>query len=135
MSDFSTSSKAQLATCDQRLQDIANDAIQITDFTVLEGHRTKEQQERDYAKGLTKLHWPDGKHNQLPSKAMDLAPYPIDWKNETLSIARFAHLSGVIRACAAKRGIKVRFGWDWNRNQDPRDEHFFDWPHVELDEP
>jgi len=37
--------------------------------------------------------------------------------------------------CAQQLGVKVRFGMDWNRNFDPRDESFLDLPHVELDEP
>ena len=135
MPTFSESSRAQIATCDERLQLVLNDAITYVDFTVLEGHRGQDAQDRAYAKGLSKVRWPHGKHNATPSRAVDVAPYPIDWSNRAVAIARFAFLSGVIFMCAERRGIQLRFGWDWNRNQDPRDETFLDWPHCELDEP
>ncbi len=40
----------------------------------------------------------------------------------------------ICRAEADKLGVKVRWGADWNRNGDWRDEKFRDWPHFELDE-
>ena len=135
MPTFGAASLAQLATCDPRLQLIMQEAVKYFDFTVLEGHRGQEAQDAAYAKGLSQVKWPKGNHNAMPSRAVDIAPYPIDWANKTVAIARFAILSGVVLVCAKRLNIKVRFGWDWNRNLDPRDESFLDWPHVELDEP
>lgn len=135
MARFSKASIAQLSTCDHRLQLIANEAIKHFDFVVVEGHRGKEAQEEAFRKGNTKLHYPHGNHNATPSRAMDLAPYPIDWKEGELPHLRFAFMMGVIWTVAQQFGIKVRFGMDWNRNLDPRDESFIDLPHVELDEP
>jgi hypothetical protein len=135
MPRFSKISLAQLETCDARLQNIAKDAIAYVDFTITEGHRNREKQEEAFRKGNTKLHWPKGNHNKLPSRAFDFAPWPVDWADKTTAVARFAFVAGVLLVCAARRGVKIRFGWDWNRNLDPRDESFLDWPHVELDEP
>lgn len=130
-----STSRAQLATCDARLQRLANEAIKYIDFSVLEGFRNKQQQDADYAKGVSKLKWPNGRHNSSPSRAFDFAPYPIDWSNKATALGRFMLVGGVILVCAHQLGIKIRFGWDWNRNLDPRDESFLDWGHVELDEP
>ncbi len=135
MPTFGHESLAQLATCDQRLQDILTDAIALIDFSVIEGHRGQVLQDRDFAKGLTKLKYPNGRHNAVPSRAADIAPFPLDWSEGERPHLRFAFLQGVVYACAHRRGIKVRFGMDWNRNFDPRDESFLDLPHVELDEP
>lgn len=135
MPKFSVASIAQLQTCDPRLQKIAIEAIKHYDFTVVEGHRGQEAQHRDFLKGASKLDWPHGRHNATPSRAMDLAPYPTDWKERELPHARFAFLAGVIKTCADNLGIKIRWGADWNRNWDPRDETFLDWGHIELDEP
>lgn len=132
---FGGASKAQLATCHPRLQRVLIEAIKYVDFSVVEGHRGKDAQNAAYAKGLSKLKWPNGNHNATPSRAADVAPFPIDWSEKATALARFAFVSGVIHACAKQLGIKIRFGWDWNRNLDPRDESFLDWPHVELDEP
>lgn len=133
MPKFSRASEAQLATCHPDLQAVLRKAIEYVDFTVLEGHRGKEAQNAAFAKGLSKVRWPNGNHNKLPSEAADVAPYPVDWRDKTTSIARFAFISGAIYVAAQQLGIKIRFGWDWNRNLDPRDETFMDWPHVELD--
>jgi len=133
MPKFSIKSEIQLATCHPDLVKVLREAIKYTDFTVLEGHRGKEAQEAAFAKGTSKLHYPYGNHNKLPSLAADCAPWPVDWTEKSVALARFAFMGGVIRVCATQLGIPVRFGWDWNRNLDPRDESFLDWPHVELD--
>ena len=134
MPQFSAESQRQLSTCDDKLQFIANEAIKIVDFVITEGHRGEEKQNVAFMKGLSKVKWPNGNHNKLPSKAFDFAPYPIDWSGGPAAIARFAFVAGVMHYIAKKHDIKIRFGWDWNRNLDPRDEKFLDWPHVELDE-
>jgi peptidoglycan L-alanyl-D-glutamate endopeptidase CwlK len=135
MPKFGSASEAQLATCDDRLQRVLREAVKDFDFSVIEGHRGKEAQNRAFAKGTSKLPWPKGNHNQTPSRAADCAPYPLDWSDRTTALARFTFMSGVIWAAARRLGIKIRFGWDWSRNLDPRDESFLDWGHCELDEP
>ena len=135
MAILGTNSLLQLSTCDPRLQKLAKWAIAFIDFSILEGHRNQQQQDADYAKGVSKLKWPNGNHNKLPSRAFDFAPFPIDWSNKATALGRFMLVAGVFWVGAKILGIKIRFGWDWNRNLDPRDESFLDWGHVELDEP
>lgn len=135
MPRFSARSIAALATCDERLQRIACAAIQHVDFSILEGHRGKEAQDAAFHAGNSKVRWPYGNHNKRPSRAFDFAPWPIDWGEKPTAVARFAFVAGVMHVEARRLGIKIRFGWDWTRNLDPRDERFLDWPHVELDEP
>lgn len=132
---FGHASIAQLGTCDERLQRILHEAIQHVDFTVIEGHRGKAKQHAAFLAGNSQLDWPLGKHNAIPSRAVDIAPYPIDWSNKTTALARFTFVAGVIKVIADQQGIKIRFGWDWNRNLDPRDERFLDWGHCELVDP
>ena len=74
MATFGKTSLEQIATLDPRLQRILHEAIRFVDFKVLEGHRGEAAQEAAYAKGLTKLHWPHGNHNKLPSRAADHCP-------------------------------------------------------------
>jgi peptidoglycan LD-endopeptidase CwlK len=124
----------QYATLHPRLQLVIDEAIKYFDFTIVEGHRGKEAQNIAYAKHLSQLPWPLGRHNSFPSKAADLAPYPVDWKENEKAHLRFAFMMGVIYMAAQRVGVKVRFGMDWNRNLDMRDETFVDMPHVELDE-
>ena len=130
MPKFSKTSLLRLSTCDQRLQKICHEVIKKVDFSVLCGHRTKEDQDLAYARGFSKLRYPRSKHNKLPSLAVDLAPWPINWNN----IQRFIDLAEVFMAEAKRQKIKIRWGADWNRNGTWKDEKFRDWPHFELDE-
>lgn len=109
------------------------EAIKEFDFSVIEGHRGEAAQNAAYAKGLSKLRWPHGNHNHLPSLAVDIAPYPLDWSDKLKAQLRFAYLAGHVMSVAKRLGIPLRWGGDWNRNQDPRDESFLDLPHFELD--
>lgn len=139
MPTFSQASLQKLYTCDVRLQDILWEAIKIVDFTVLQGHRDKEAQDAAVAAGNSKLPWPQGKHNSTPSRAVDIAPWvpgvKIDWND----LVAFGRLMGVIQAIAFRKGIKLRFGLDWDGDfrsvgRDPN-ESFMDAPHVELVDP
>lgn len=133
MPQFGSASEAQLATVNPVLVGVCREAIKHLDFTVVEGHRDQEAQHKDFLQGKSRLDWPNGNHNKLPSDAVDLAPYPVDWKDGELPHARFALLAGVMKTCADNLGVKIRWGVDWNRNWDPRDETFLDWGHFELD--
>ena len=133
---FGAHSLGQLATCDDRLSQLAHRAILVgPDFSIVEGFRNQALQHRDFLTGKSKLDWPHGRHNASPSRAFDFSPYPEDWSEGELPHARFAVIAGVMLACARELGITIRWGADWNRNFDPRDESFLDWGHIELDEP
>ena len=135
MPNFGSASAAQLTTLHPDLQRVLVDAIQYVDFVIVEGHRGEEAQNKAYVTGKSKLPWPKGNHNKLPSTAADCAPYPIDWSDRADSIRRFCYMAGFIQASARRLGIKIRWGGDWNQNDDLRDEGSFrDWPHFELSE-
>ncbi len=82
MPNFGKTSTTNLEECDLRLQDIAKKVINILDFSVIEGHRGKEEQDDLFDQRKTKVRYPNSKHNSEPSKAFDWAPYPIDWRSE-----------------------------------------------------
>jgi peptidoglycan LD-endopeptidase CwlK len=102
-------------------------AITRYDFTVLCGHRTKEEQNDAFERGASKLRWPQSKHNKTPSLAVDIAPFPIDWGD----LQRFRELAAIILDEAAKLNIKLRWGGDFNMNGKP-DDKFIDMPHFEI---
>lgn len=135
MAGFGAASESQLATCHPDLVRVLREAIKYFDFSVVEGFRGKAAQDAAYAKGYSQKPWPLGNHNKQPSLAADIAPYPIDWSSKSTAIERFCIMQGVVWACAQQVGIPVRLGLDWNRNLDTRDEHFRDYPHVELFQP
>lgn len=128
MPAFSKTSLDRLATCHPKLQAVLNEVIKYEDFVVLEGHRGQEAQDKAFREGKSKLRWPHGKHNSLPSQAVDVAPYPVDW-NDTHA---FARLAGYIQCVADSMGIAVRWGGDWNGNGKSKDERFLDLVHFEL---
>ena len=130
MPKFSMTSLKRLASCDPRLQMIANGAIARIDFTVLCGHRGQEEQNDAFERGTSKLRWPNSKHNKWPSLAMDLAPFPINWND----LDRFKVLAHIVLDEAKQLSVKIRWGADWDRDGDWHDEKFRDWPHFELDE-
>ena len=130
MAKYSQRSKDRLATADRRLQAVFNVVIQAFDNTILCGHRDKAAQDDAYAKSRSRVKWPDSKHNAMPSKAVDAAPYPIDWKN----IKRFIYFGGFVMGVAFALGIKLRWGGDWHGNTMLYDQDFNDFPHFEIKE-
>ncbi len=126
---FSERSASRLATCDKRLQDLFNAVIADGhDCTIIEGHRGQEAQDEAFRTGRSKKRWPTGKHNSLPSQAVDVMPYPIDWANRAQHIA----FAKVVFAKAEEMGIKVRWGGDFNMDGDWTNDGLIDRPHWEL---
>lgn len=128
MPSFGKVSKENLATCHADLQRLSNEVIKHVDHSVTCGHRGKADQDKAVAEGNSKVKWPDGKHNSLPSDAIDVAPYPLNW-NDAES---FTLLSGVYFGVAAMMGIKIRLGADWDGDFNTLEHSFKDRPHIEL---
>ena len=128
MPKFGKKSKHQLSTCDKRLIKVFNEVIKTVDCSVLEGHRHQTRQDALYKEGKTKVKFPHGRHNSLPSRAVDVCPYPIDWSDRE----RFHLFSGFVLGIAKSMGIKLRWGGDWNMNWEVDDNKFDDFPHFEV---
>jgi len=130
---FSKRSLNNLKTCHQQLQNLMYRAIEQIDFTVLEGHREKELQDRYVREGKSQLEWPKSKHNADPSLAVDIVPYPIDYSQRERFYFQVGHITGL----AERMGIPIRVGMDWDGDYRlvpyDEDETFLDMPHVELD--
>jgi peptidoglycan L-alanyl-D-glutamate endopeptidase CwlK len=128
MPRFSSLSEQRLLSCDERLQRLMREAIKHVDFTVICGHRGRDEQEDAFRLGRSKVRWPNSKHNRYPSVAVDVAPYPIDWQDT----ARFARLAGYIERIAQEMDIRIRWGGDWDMDGRTADERLVDMPHIEL---
>jgi peptidoglycan L-alanyl-D-glutamate endopeptidase CwlK len=125
---FSSLSKQRLETCDINLQLVFNKVIKHLDCTVLCGFRDKAAQEEAFRTGNSKKHWPNGEHNKKPSKAVDVLPYPINYKDSN----QMRFFAGFVVGMAADMGIKIRWGGDWDRDGDLSDQAFNDLGHFEL---
>ncbi len=128
MPEFSSASLLKLRTCHEDLQAVFNEVIKYVDCTIVCGFRGQAEQDEAFANGKSQLKWPNGKHNKLPSMAIDVVPSPIDWNN-TRGMYMFA---GFVLAIAATKGIKLRWGGDWDRDWDILENRFNDLPHFEI---
>ena len=125
---FGKSSKKRLSTCNSKLQEIFNEVIKHVDCSVLEGYREKDRQNKLYKEGKTKVKYPDGRHNRQPSSAVDVTPYPVDWKDRE----RQTLFAGFVIGVASQMGINLRWGGDWDQDFQVVDNRFDDFPHFEL---
>lgn len=128
MPKLSIASSQKLRECHPDLQRLIDEAAKSFDFTVICGHRGKAEQDKAFNEGRSKVQFPNSKHNALPSLAVDIVPYPIDWND----VRRFYYMGGYVLGVAERLGIKVRWGGDWNGNFEIKDQNFHDLPHFEL---
>ena len=143
MPRFSQRSLDRLRTCHGDLQTLMHELIQYFDVTIVQGHRSVEEQAELYASGRTKegpiLTHIDGvtklsKHNHQPSQAVDIVPYPINWADTD----RMYLMGGYVKALAIKLkeagqiSHDIRWGGDWDGDTEVQDQSFMDLPHFEL---
>lgn len=153
MPSFGRTSQQKLYTCHDSIQLICNGGIKIIDFGIITGYRNKQAQDALYPK-YTRLRWPNGKHNQFPSIAVDVAPYikPYGYifgdndqirdmmsrnnasKEEAYNfvLKSYGRLIGVLETIAKQNNISIRLGIDWDGDFDMLDQNFHDLGHIEL---
>lgn len=131
MNQFSASSIQKLSTCDPALQALFNRVLEISDCMIVEGHRDQEKQDAYYRTGKSKLPWPKGEHNSIPSRAVDVAPCPngkLSWDQR-----HCLFFAGIVLGVAEMMGIKIRYGGDWDGDREPvTDQDFQDLVHFEM---
>ena len=130
--NFSKTSKERLETCHPDLQRLFNEVIKSYDCTILCGFRNETDQNLAYTKGASKKKFPESKHNQTPSLAIDAMPYPVDWSSTKANLCKLYHFVGYVKATADLLGIRIRCGADFNSNGVFFDDNFIDLPHFEL---
>ncbi len=132
MPRFGRRSNINLDTCHHDLQRLFREVVKTYDCSVLWGHRTKEQQDEMYLSipPVTKVQYPDSKHNSIPSMAIDVAP----WLNGNITFEprQCYHFAGYVKATADRMGIQIRGGADWDNDNDINDQTFNDIIHFEL---
>ena len=128
MPKFGKTSKKRLETAHPDLQEIFNEVIEKIDCSVLEGHRGEEMQNKYFDQGKSKVKYPDGRHNKIPSLAVDVTPYPVDWNDRE----RQTLFAGYVLGVASQLGFNIRWGGDWNQDVSVADNKFDDFPHFEL---
>ena len=129
MPSFGRKSQSRLARVHPKLTRIMEELVKDYDITIIYGARTVEEQRQLVAEGLSKTM--DSKH--IPREdgyayAVDVAPYPIDWEYKE----PYYYMWGRIEEIAKRRGVKLRWGGDWDMDKDFNDQTFMDLVHVEL---
>ena len=124
MFKFGRRSRERLKGVNPKLVNVLNELIKIMDVTIIEGLRTEARQNELLAQGKSKTKY--SKH--LEGKAVDLAPYPIDWEDRE----RFHYMGGMIRGIGIKMGVDIRWGGDWDSDGEVKDNGFDDLVHVEI---
>lgn len=131
---FSPKSLVNLLTCHVDLQTLFKTVIQTMDCTILCGHRNEADQEKAVQQGNSKEHWPNSKHNSIPSMAADVMSYPLDWTNWQNNF----YFGGYVMSLAdklfkeGKMSHKVRWGGNWDMSDQIHQQKFMDLSHFEL---
>lgn len=137
MAKFGKRSDDRLNTCHEDIQKVMRAAVKIYDISVVWGHRGREAQNKAFMSGNSKVQWPDSKHNKIPSMAIDVIPYPSGWPQKDSphyhkQVAAFYHMAGIILGIAATMNVSLRWGGDWDMDDDFTDNRFDDLAHFEL---
>jgi len=131
---FGAASMKEYLTLDVRLQMVCDEVIKRWDCKILQGRRTEAEHQAQLAAGTSRTQ--HSKHvvpEGVPCPAMDLAPWQADgiginWKDNKT----FYAFAGVVLGVAFMLGIPLRWGGDWNSNNDLNDQTFNDLVHFEL---
>lgn len=134
MYHYSKLSKARLSTCHADLQIIFNEVIKYVDVSIICGHRGKEEQNAAFDAGYSQVQFPDGKHNTIPSMAVDVTPYPEMYSdaNELRRLAGYVIATAQQLYNQGKISHLITNGSDWDNDFDEEDHRFIDLPHYEL---
>lgn len=162
MPHFSKKSQRNLDTCNPLLGKLFRRVVVNFDCSILEGARSKNRQMTLLDEKKTKLKYPHSKHNvglgagRKLADAVDVVPYPIDWRfeknlldlafEETGSgwdvgakflevehnIQRWFMFIGYVKGIASEMGISLISGADWDGDNCMADQKFDDLPHFEI---
>jgi len=133
MARFGKASQERLMQAHPDLQRLLSEAIGHVDFSIVCSYRGREEQGKAVAQGKSKTPWPTSKHNHLPSLAVDLCPYRngMKWNDREA----FYYLGGILKGLSIAMGIPIRWGGDWDGDNDLHDQRFTDLPHFEIRTP
>lgn len=138
---FGKKSQTILLQAAPELQLLGTVAIRVSpwDISCTEAHRGQPAQDLAYAKGASKVQWPDSCHNSEPSRAVHFDPFPLLYPGADLGerenmkrYARYYMLAVHIRQIAEFISVPVRWGGDWDGDWDILDQSFDDLAHWEL---
>lgn len=157
MGVYSDRSRKRLATCCDELQLVMYSIIARHDHTILRGASDKLEQNQLFTQGRSKLQYPQSKHCIGPeagrdrSDAVDAAPWikgvGIPWPpalpadgvittaflmNYSKRLGQFYVFAGYVLEAAYRLNVQLRWGGDWDRDDNLMDQRFDDLVHFEV---
>lgn len=140
MFELDEKSLKNLNTCHPDIQTIFNELIKKTNFIIVTGFIDETTQNKAFGLGVTKLAWPEGKHNKIPSMSLDAYPaniclHPKDITEKNIYIVAMRHFAAKVFAeaetlkLAGKITHEIIWGAGW---EDSNEYSFLDYAHFEL---
>lgn len=130
MPRFGKTSKEKRELLCNDLKRLVDEVIKEYDFSIVETHRGKAEQERAFNLGFSKAHFMQSAHNPCPAYAVDVYPYPTPKVQHNGNIEldsnspEWDKMINVFKRKANELGIKITCGIDFKS--------FKDKPHLEL---
>ena len=127
----------RLIGVNEKMVSVVKRAIEISevDFMVVEGVRTLNRQEELYAQGRTKpgkiVTW-TMKSKHIEGFAVDIAPVNPDGSINWNDIKKFDKMADAMFRAAKELNIKIRWGANWDQDENIREKGETDSPHFEL---
>jgi len=128
MYKYGKRSLSRLKGIDPRLREVLDHLIKIMDVTVIEGVRSAKTQAKYFKDGKSKIDGVSKKSQHQKGKAVDIAPYPIDWNDRD----RLHLMGGMLRGIGLLLNYKLRWGGDWDSDGVTKDNKFDDLVHIEI---
>lgn len=141
MFKFSDISKQRLSQVHPALQQIMNEIIKFVNIGITCGKRTMEEQKKLVSQGksqtLNSRHIPKkekGMGNEEFSRAVDIVWYNNHRNKYDYSTVAYRVLGPAIVQLGKQMGHNIRWGGDWDQDQDYNDQSFMDLVHFEINE-
>jgi peptidoglycan L-alanyl-D-glutamate endopeptidase CwlK len=133
-------SRKRLHQCHPDLIRLFEKIAEAHNITILTGARSRDEQDRMYEMGRSKVKWPNGMHNintpkgRTTSWAVDASPHPIpfEWGKDWKDRVKFYQLAAIVFHVAAEMNLTIRWGGDWDGDGDYKDQTFDDLLHFEI---
>ncbi|WP_153069767.1 M15 family metallopeptidase [Psychromonas sp. psych-6C06] len=112
--------------------------LNFVDVGVACGYRDETAQTAAFTSGASKVQWPKGKHNTLPSSAVDLYAYVsgvgaiMDHNHSPRCAEYYARIAGLLEAYCELKGYQFRWGGNWDGDESLDDQSFNDLMHFEI---
>jgi len=143
---FGRISKERLRSVHPLLIKCSYTVVKVFDISIAMGVRTTEEQQALYAIGRTSeldrspVTNCDGINKKSKHQiredglchAIDVNPYPVDFNNKERYYLMWGLFLGVSQSILGHSDYKLRWGGDWDGDNEFDDQTFIDLPHIEL---